>query len=339
MSKGTAAAVTYDRTVARSSIARTRQVTVTQIVCGVDVSSTALDAHVHPAGVYQRFDNNAAGIKALALFCRDHKVDLVAMEATGGYERQALYLLATEGLALALANPRQVRNFAEAMGMLEKTDRIDAAIVARFALVRRLPRWTPDADNLRRLSAQVLRLRQLTDMRTAETNRRRLVEDEEVLASFAQVLALINREIKALEARIATLIEADPIWAKLDKTFRTIKGVADRTVARLMADLPEIGTLSNKAISKLVGLAPIARDSGKKSGKRPVRGGRSSVRDILFMVASVVVRFDPDLMAFHQRLINAGKPKMLARAAVAHKLLVRLNAKARDARKTLALAT
>jgi transposase len=312
---------------------------VTQIICGVDVSSTALDAHVHPAGVYQRFDNSADGIAALAAFCRDHKVDLVAMEATGGYERQALYLLAAQGLCLVLANPRQVRSFAEALGLLEKTDRIDAAVIAQFAQVRRLPHWTPDAENLRRLTAQVLRLRQLTDMRTAETNRRRLVEDEDVLASFTQVLAMINREIKALEARIADLIASDPVWTKLDQTFRTIKGVADRTVARLMADLPEIGTLSNKAISKLVGLAPIARDSGKKTGKRPVRGGRSSVRDILFMVAAVVVKFDPDLKAFHERLIKAGKPKKLARAAVAHKLLVRLNAKARDTRKLLTVAT
>lgn len=303
---------------------------MTQIICGVDVSSKHLDAHVHPAGIFRRFSNDIDGIGALAGFCRAHDVTLVAMEATGGYEREALYLLAAEGFALALANPRHVRRFAEGLGYLEKTDRIDAAVIAQFAQIRRLPRWTPDGENLRCLSAQVLRLRQLTEMRAAEMNRRRLVKDEQVLASFTQIMALFSPEIKTLEASIAALIAADPVWRRLNVAFRTIKGVADRTVARLMADLPEIGTLSSKAVAKLVGLAPMARDSGKSTGKRPVRGGRSSVRDILFLVASITAKYDPELKAFYERLTKAGKPKKVVLIAVARKLLVRLNAKARE---------
>jgi len=128
------------------------------------------------------------------------------------------------------------------------------------------------------------------------------------------------------------------LWQKLDAAFRSIKGVADRTVARLMADMPEIGTLSSKAISKLAGVAPLARDSGKRNGPRPVRGGRCEVRSILFVVAEIVRRHDPDFAAFHKRLKDAGKPKKVIRIALAHKLLVRLNAKARDARAQLALA-
>ena len=123
------------------------------------------------------------------------------------------------------------------------------------------------------------------------------------------------------------------------KTFRTVKGVADRTVARIMAELPEIGTYDNKAISKLVGLAPLAHDSGKKNGKRSIRGGRSGVRSILFLVADIARRYDPSLADFHRRLVAAGKPKMVVRVALAHKLLVRLNAKARDARAQYANAT
>ena len=135
------------------------------------------------------------------------------------------------------------------------------------------------------------------------------------------------------------MISDDPLWAKLDEAFRTIKGVASRTVARLMAEMPEIGIYSNKAISKLAGLAPLADDSGNRSGKRSVRGGRSGVRSILFLVADIARRYDENLADFHRRLTAAGKPKMTVRIALAHKLLVRLNAKARDARKQLANAT
>ncbi len=147
------------------------------------------------------------------------------------------------------------------------------------------------------------------------------------------MLTFLAEQIRELEQAIAALIEADPLWRELNQAFRTIKGVADRTVARLMAEMPEIGTLSNKTISKLAGLAPLANDSGKHQGKRAVRGGRAAIRDILFIVGSVVARHEPDFLAFQQRLRNAGKPPKVVRIAVAHKLLVRLNAKARQVRQ------
>jgi transposase len=151
---------------------------------------------------------------------------------------------------------------------------------------------------------------------------------ELLLSAGARVTLIADTVV----GEIAQLIAIDPVWLQLDQAFRSIKGVADRTVARLLAELPEIGTLSNKAISKLAGLAPLARDSGKTQGKRPVRGGRSGVRAILFVVASVVRRYDADFAAFDQRLQAAGKPKKVIRIALAHKLLVRLNAKARQVR-------
>ncbi|MBO9560993.1 MAG: IS110 family transposase, partial [Caulobacter sp.] len=183
-----------------------------------------------------------------------------------------------------------------------------------------------------RLRTLVTRLRQLTQLKVAQSNQRRLVRDPAVLTAFDEMLALIARQSRALEGQIVELLGADPLWRALDAALRQIKGVAGRTVARLMAEMPEIGTVSNKAIAKLAGLAPIARDSGKRQGRRPIRGGRANVRSILVVVAGVVVRHDPDLAAFHQRLVLAGKPRMAARVAVARKLLVRLNAKARDAR-------
>ena len=312
---------------------------MTQLICGVDVSSRFLDASIGPDGAHQRFPNTAEGIADLAAFSHAHTVQLVAMEATGGYERQAFTLLVGHGLPVAILNPRSVRQFATGMGRLEKTDRIDAGMIAWFAAVKGVrPTELPGAGQLQ-LRALVTRLRQLTDIRTAQLNQQRLLADPRVQASFTELLAVLKRQIEELAEAIAGHIAQDPLWAELDRAFRTIKGVADRTVARLMAELPEIGTLSGKAISKLAGLAPLAQDSGKYQGKRAVRGGRSSVRDILFIVASVVRRHEPDFTAFGQRLADAGKPPKVIRVALAHKLLVKLNVKARQTRQQLKLNT
>ncbi len=311
---------------------------MTNIICGVDVSSQTLDARIGPEGPSVRVDRTADGIQELASFCRQHGAELVVMEATGGYEKLPFMLLWAAGVPCAIVNPRSVRRFAEAMGLLEKTDRLDAGIIAHFAAVKRIVAQQPASETQQRLAAAVGRLRQLTNFRTVQLNQRRLVTDADVLASIDGILALLRTQIRQFEHSIAAMIDADPLWQQLDAVFRGIKGVADRTVACLMANLPEIGTLSNKGISKLVGLAPLANDSGKFVGQRHVRGGRSPVRSILFVVAEIVRRHDPDFAAFHQKLALAGKPKKVIRIALAHKLLVRLNAKARDVRCQIALA-
>jgi transposase len=303
----------------------------------VDVSSKVLDVRIGRDGPVGRFKRTSEGIAQLADFCRTHAVELVAVEATGGYEKLPFMLLWAADIPCAIVNPRAVRRFAEGMGLLEKTDRIDAGVIAWYSAVKRITPREPPAPAQERLTALVGRLRQLTELRVMQSNQRRLISDAHVLASIDAVIALVRKQIRQFEGEIAGLITADPLWHALDHTFRTIKGVADRTVARLMADLPEIGTLTNKASSKLVGLAPIAKDSGKIVGKRRVRGGRRSVRDILFVVAEVVRRHDPDFQAFHRKLSQAGKPKKVIRIALAHKLLVRLNAKARDVRSQIAI--
>jgi transposase len=327
--------VTHNRTVARLPAAWTRQVTVTNLICGVDVSADTLDARLGRDGAWRRFANTSEGVAALATFCRQHNVSLVAMEATGGYEQRPFGLLWADAVECAIVNPRSVRRFAEAMGVLEKTDRIDAGMIAWYAEVKRITAQPPAGPTQRKLTALVTRLRQLTDSQTRERNQRRLVDDPEVLDSFTQVLAVIAARIRELERRIADMIAADPLWRALDVAFREIKGVADRTVARLLADLPEIGTLSGKAAAKLVGYAPIAKDSGKSNGKRPVRGGREPIRSVLFIVAAVARRHNVDFAAFGERLNVAGKPPKVIRTALAHKLLTRLNAKARDVRRQL----
>jgi transposase len=312
---------------------------VTRIICGVDVASSSLEVGLGRQGPSSRFANTSEGIAALAAFCHTHQVDLVAMEATGGYEQQAFAQLSEQGLGVAILNPRSVRQFAQSMGRLEKTDLIDAGMIAWYAEVKqsRPLQLAPPAQ--RQLRALVTRLRQITEVRTAQLNQQRLITDPLVQGSFDQLLHLLAAQIGMLEQHIAALLEQDPLWRQLNLAMRTIKGVADRTVARLMADLPELGTLSNKTISKLAGVAPLARDSGKHQGKRSVRGGRSSVREILFIVASVVGRYEPDFIAFQQRLRAAGKPPKVVRIALAHKLLVRLNAKARQVREQLTCPT
>ena len=308
------------------------------LICGVDVSLKTVDGRMSGSGVGLSVRRDPDGIARLARFCAEHGVELVVMEATGGYEKLPFSLLWEAGVPCAIANARSVRRFAEAMGVLEKTDRIDAKVIADYARAKGLVGQAPESQAQERLRALVTRLRQLTELKVAQSNQRRLVEEPRVMASFDDMLALIGRQSKAIETQIADLLGDDPLWRALDAAFRQIKGVAGRTVARLMAEMPEIGTVSNKAVAKLAGLAPIARDSGKRQGKRPVRGGRSQVRSILVIISSVVVRHDPDLATFHQRLTQAGKPKMAVRVAVARKLLVRLNAKARDVRNTMQAA-
>jgi transposase len=313
---------------------------VIKIICGVDISKASLDACIEPGSIRGSFRNDPAGVAALAAFCAQHQVELVAMEATGGYERRAFLLLSERGLPCAVTNARQVRLFAESMSVLEKTDRIDAHIIARFARAKDLrPTPLPNAAQLR-LKALVARLRQVTDDLAVQKQRRSsLLDNTEMLASINEVIALLKRQSRTLEGEIASMIDDDPLWARLSDTLRSMKGVADRTVAWLMADLPEIGTYSNKSIAKLVGVAPIANDSGKRQGKRPVRGGRANVRSILFLVSAIAARYDKSLGDFRDRLIAAGKEKMVIRIALARKLLVRLNAKARDARAEYANAT
>jgi transposase len=306
------------------------------MICGVDVSSSTLEARIGREGATGTFLNTPAGIAALGVFCHTHEVELVAMEATGGYERQALMQLSEQGLPVAILNPRAVRRFAESMGRLEKTDAIDAGMIGWYAEVKQSMPLRLAPHTQQHLRALVTRLRQLTQIRTAQLNQQRLITEPVVQASFDELLGVVARQIRALEQQIATLIQADPLWCVLNQAFRSIKGVADRTVARLMAEMPEIGTLSNKTISKLAGVAPLARDSGKHQGRRAVRGGRAAVREILFIVASVVGRYEPDFIAFQQRLRDAGKPPKVIRIALAHKLLIRLNAKAREIRRQLA---
>jgi len=308
-----------------------------QNLCGVDVSKDWLDAFVEP-GHHRRFANTPEGIAQLARFCRGHAAELVVMEASGGVERLAYTLLWQEGLAAALVNPRGVRDFARAMGHLEKTDRIDARVIAGFARAKAIRPTAPPSLEQQELTALSARLRQVTSDLIVQKQRLHTARDEIARQGLGELIAVLRRQSKDLAARIAALIAADPLWRALDAAFRQVKGVADRTVATLLADLPEIGLLPDKQIGKLAGLAPLADDSGKRQGRRFTRGGRTSVRSLIFLVADIARKYDPTLAEFRTRLLEAGKPKMVVRIALARKLLIRLNAKARETRAALARA-
>ena len=312
--------------------------TVEKVICGVDVSSTSLDARIGLCGVYKRFKANPAGIEALAAFCREHSAELVVMEATGGYEKPAYKGLYEAGLDVAIVNARSVRRYAESLNYFEKTDKIDAGVIADYGRIKKLVPHAPPSSAQEELTALATQLRQVIDTRTSIKNQMRLVESKAVLQSQARLIQALNEEIDHIEGLIFERIRQDLIWSHLTQSLTTIKGVAERTVAYLLAYLPELGTLSAKAIAKLVGLAPIAKDSGNSQGKRHIRGGRIQIRSPLVFIASVAGRYDPRLKAFRQRLLNAGKPKMVVRTAVARKLLVILNAKARDIRADLKIS-
>lgn len=306
------------------------------VICGIDVSSTKLDARIGRDGPHLQVPSTEEGADALLAFCRQHGATLCVMEATGGYERPAFARLWARGMPTAVANPRSVRRFADGVGVLEKTDQIDAGVIAWYAEAKRIQPTQPASEDQRRLAALVTLLRQLTEARVVHQNQARLVDDADVQACFATVLGTFSAQVKAVAAKVASLIEADPLWAKLDAAFRTIKGVADRTVARLMAELPEIGTVSNKAIAKLAGVAPLANQSGNRDGPCHIRGGREGPRSILFIAAGIAARHEPDFREFDERLTKKGKPRMVVRMALAHKLLTRLNAKAREVRAKMA---
>jgi transposase len=316
--------------------------------CGVDISKEWLDAFASSTGAFKRFSNTPDGVKALAAFCRAAGVELVVMEASGGYEQLVFLTLWGLGQPCAITNARAVRDFdrkvevyperlqgsrrAKAMGQLEKTDKIDAEMIAKFGAAKPLAPTLPPSEDQQKMAALVARLRQITSDTTIQKQRLASARDAVMRDGLIEVIALLKRQSKAIIASIAAMIETDPVWAALDRTFRSIKGVADKTVALVLAELPEIGTLSNKAIGKLVGLAPLANDSGKRQGKRSIRGGRAGVRSVLYLVADIARKYDPSLAAFRERLLASGKPKMVVRIAIARKLLTRLNAKARETR-------
>jgi len=300
------------------------------IVAGVDVSKATLDFAVAGQAVTRRVRYDDDGMAALVDACRDAGVTLVVLEATGGLERRLIRTLAHAELAFHVANPRQVRDLARAMGKLAKTDAIDARVLVDYGdRLRPAPHVLPDSTRqmLRDLSS---RHQQLSDMRTAERNRQASCEDATIATLIDELLACLNHQIDAVAQRMDELIDADAATQRDAKTLESAPGVGRLTARRLLAELPELGQRTPKQIAKLVGVAPINRDSGTLRGKRMTGGGRRSVRKILYMSTLVATKHNPLIRAMYERLVESGKPKMVALVACMRKLLIYLNAMIRE---------
>lgn len=296
---------------------------------GIDVCAERLDWHRLPEERRGEVPNTASGIKALVADLQQAGVDIVVLEATGGLQRAAATALVAAGMAVAVVNPRQVRDFARASGQLAKTDRIDAQMLALFGL-RMQPqiRALPDEAALE-LRDKLARRDQLIDMRVAEKNRR-FRANTQIKRSIDKHLAFLDKAIQSLDKDLDDHLRGSPAWVEKADLIEAVTGVGPQTVRRLLIELPELGTLDRHGIAKLVGVAPLNRDSGTFKGKRSIWGGRVNVRNTLYMAALSASRFNAPLKAFFQRLIAAGKPHKVALIAVARKLLTILNAIIRD---------
>ena len=296
---------------------------------GIDVSKATLDVHVLPDATTLRAPNTPAGIRKLVTLLTRLAPERIVADATGGLERPVVDALRAAHCPVAVVSPDRVRHFARALGILAKTDRIDAAVLARYAaLVQPALRRAPDAA-ARTLASLAARRRQLTAMLAAEKNR--------LQSTTAELRADVRAHIRWLEARITRLdacirgtIAADAEQSARAERLQTVPGVGPVVAHTLIAELPELGQIGRRQVAALVGLAPFPRDSGLLRGTRAIWGGRASVRTVLYLAAMSGVRCNPVLRAFYQRLVAAGKPRKAALTATAHKLLTILNTMARS---------
>lgn len=296
-------------------------------VCiGIDVSKDRLDAAVLPGQHTFHCRNDRPGIAALVEKVAAFKPDLIVFEASGGYERRACADLIQAGFQVAVVNPRQVRDFAKALGQLAKNDRIDALVLARFGQHFKPRLKVPDSPEQTLLNELVARRRQLVAMRATESNRLEQARTKPMRKSIQKVIKLLDSEINALDSGIAEQIQADPQLSRTDDIIQSVPGVGPATSACLIAQLPELGQLSREQIAALVGLAPYDRDSGSFRGQRSIWGGRASVRCALYMAALTAKRCNPVIRAFAQRLEAVHKPFKVVITACMRKLLVLLNA-------------
>jgi transposase len=302
------------------------------IVVGIDVSKDKLDIAVRPSQDVFSTSRDAAGLDALVARLTPLSPAAVAVEATGGFETVVAASLAAAGLPVVVVNPAQVRSFAQALGKRAKTDPIDACVIAHFAEAAK-PEIRPLPDEAARLlSDLVARRRQIIGMIVAERQRQRRLVEKRMQKSIARLLKALEKELSALDQDIDDAVRGSPAWREKEDLLASVPSVGPVIARTLIAELPELGQLDRKRIAALAGLAPWTRQSGRWKGKSFIGGGRSSVRAALFMGALVAARTNPVLRAFKQRLIDAGKSKLVAIVAVARKLLTILNAVLRDKR-------
>ncbi len=290
---------------------------------GIDVAKAKLDVFVN--GEVWQVQNDPSGISELIVRLKGYNPSLIVLESTGGYESLALGELYAAGLPVARVNPGRVREFAKSIGQLAKTDTLDARILARYAeLVRPAPARLPDEAE-QQLAALVNRRRQLVEMCVAEQNRLGTAP-KKLRPGIRTHIDWLKAEIQRIESEMDDFIQQSPLWSEKDALLKSVPGVGDVTARTLLSELPELGELDRKEIAALVGVAPFNHDSGRMRGKRRIRGGRTSVRNVLYMAILTATRCNPIIRTFYNRLVQSGKEKKVAIVACMRKLLTILNA-------------
>ena len=298
---------------------------------GVDVSKDRLDVHLRPSDEAFAVARDGKGLENLVERLKTLNVSLIVLEATGGFETTVAAALAGASLPLAVVNPRQIRDFARALGKLAKTDAIDAEVIAIFAEKIR-PQARPIASKeVQILGELVARRRQIVEMIGMEQNRRRRTADKRLAKRIDRHLAFLEKELVDVDGDIDAGVRASPAWRETEELLTSVPGVGPVTARTLIAELPELGQLDRRKLAALVGVAPFNRDSGTWRGHRMIAGGRTSVRNALYMAALVAIRHNPLIKAVYQRLIARGRPKKVAIIACLRQLLTVLNAIVRDA--------
>lgn len=299
---------------------------------GIDVSGDELHVAASDRKEVRRFAYDGAGLARLVAFLEKVAPERIVLEGTGGLERKAVDVLQDAGFSVAVVNPARVRSFAACAGLLAKTDALDALAIARFAEKMQPGPDAPTPTILRRLRDLTARRDQLVAQRTREKNRLKRAADPDARASIERSLAFVEAELVEIEGLRRRLVDADEATRERARRLRTISGLGPVTSATLVSELPELGKLSRTKISRLVGVAPINRDSGTMRGKRTIGGGRARVRTALYTPTLVATKHNPILRAFYERLVAAGKPHKVALIACMHKLIHIANAMLRDDR-------
>ena len=296
---------------------------------GIDVSKDRLDVAVLGETQEREVDNTSQGITQLVVWMQELQPELIVVEATGGYERAVVEALFWAGLAVAVVNPARVRQFARACGLLAKTDKLDAQILAVFGQKVQPRRYESKSEEGKQLSALLVRRRQLEEILKAEQNRLRTISAS-LRGSVERMIACLKAEKKLLEEQIQHFVADQETWQEQTQILKSAPGVGKVTTATLLAELPELGKMDRRKIAALVGVAPMNSDSGKKRGYRKTKGGRGDVRSVLYMATLVATRRNPLIRAQYQQLLKRGKLKKVALIACMRKFLTILNAMVRD---------
>jgi transposase len=303
-------------------------------VIGIDVSKKRLDVHSHPLGVSAHFPNDTKGIAELAAWISQREVKRIVVESTGGLEREVLETLHGAGYTVCRVNPRWIKDFSRAWGKQAKTDKLDAQLIAIYGERMEPEAYVPpDADG-QALQAFTAFRRQLVEAITMEQNRLKQCTNAHIIRLHKLQLRFLKEQLKEAEQTLAEIVSRDEEASRKQAIMTSIPGVGPVTAGTLLASLPELGTLNNKQVASLAGVAPFNRDSGTSKGYRRIGGGRSHVRSVLYMAALVcAIKANPYLKAFYQKLVKAGKSKKVALTAVMRKLIVIINAMIRSNRK------